>query len=160
MLFDIKYEHLMAIVQYIYSGSTQVAANELDEFFRVADKLKILNLRNTTSEEHADSLCSSSVVFNVDSSDDENDDVVAPKLTPKRKVNGNKSDSVERLMNSTNASDRIQHAQKRARSMNSSEETLAVSQVLRQEGQNNDTSAKGSGEVTPGNKSTNTNGEN
>lgn len=44
VLRDMKYDHVVRIVKYLYSGKVQVPANELDEFFRIARELKILGL--------------------------------------------------------------------------------------------------------------------
>lgn len=38
----IKFEHMMCIVQYLYTGKTQVAPNELEDFINVAKRLKVL----------------------------------------------------------------------------------------------------------------------
>lgn len=41
---DIRFEHMKRIVQYLYTGKTQIRTDELDEFFRVAKQLEILGL--------------------------------------------------------------------------------------------------------------------
>lgn len=157
MLFDIKFDHLTAIVQYLYNGETQVPANEIDDFFRVANKLQILGLCKTASDEQSESSFaenaalnfSSSVVFNVDSGEKENDEVVEPRPTPNRKTNRSKSKSVKHSVNLSNESNGTTHGQKRARSKSSMNGN-----------ENGGTSAKGSGEVASTSRLSNENGEN
>lgn len=44
MFTDIRFEHMKRIVQYLYTGKTQIRSDELEEFFRVAKQLEILGL--------------------------------------------------------------------------------------------------------------------
>lgn len=47
---DIRFEQIIRIVQYLYTGRTQVRADELDEFFQVAKRWEILGLYHETDD--------------------------------------------------------------------------------------------------------------
>lgn len=75
MLNGIKYEHLCRLVEYLYSGTTKVAASELDEFFLSIKKFKILGLhepQNTNNFPRGPSVfrANRSVVHGSDDDDD------------------------------------------------------------------------------------------
>lgn len=51
VLNGIKYEHLCLLVNYLYTGKTQIKANQLDEFFSSIKQFKILGINDFASNE-------------------------------------------------------------------------------------------------------------
>lgn len=118
---EMKFDHMQKILEYLYTGETRVNSNEIEEFLRTANKLKIVGLyHGIESDDETESVANipvcppASVVYELGSgneeseseSESENDQQFAAKEGSKRKDRDqNQNQMVKRSMDVSSTQD-------------------------------------------------------